>query len=54
MDKKKIERAEKEIREAENAVLDAAESCSGEEKEYLLRAARDIERAESEITELQE
>lgn len=47
----KIKKAEKEIKEAQDAVLEAAQSASGKTKEALTNAARDLEKAESELIE---
>jgi len=50
---KKIEKAEKEINEAEEAVLDAVESADEETKEFLTRAAKNLGEAEAEVIESQ-
>jgi vacuolar-type H+-ATPase subunit H len=47
----KIKKAEKEIKEAQDAVLEAAEQASGQTKEALANAARDLEKAECELME---
>ena len=53
----KIGKAKKEIKEAQDAVFDAADSCGCEgcgEKDCLTRAARDLEKAEAEVEESEE
>ncbi|MFA7707703.1 MAG: hypothetical protein WCX73_02030 [Candidatus Pacearchaeota archaeon] len=54
----KINKAKKEIKEAQDAVFDVAEdSCDCEHcgsKDCLTRAARDLERAEAEVEEFEE
>jgi len=55
MAKKRLEKAEKEVKEAQDAVYEAACSCcEGEEKENLLRAERDLEKAEAEVEDAEE
>ncbi len=50
---KKIEKAKKEIDEAEDAVLNAAKTADEETKEHLARAEMALEKAESEVIESQ-
>ena len=54
MARKKLEKVEKEVKEAQDAVYEAACSAEGEEKESLMRAERDLEKAEAEIEEAEE
>jgi hypothetical protein len=51
----KFDKAEKEIKEAENSVADLGKDCENEdEKELVTKAARDLEKAEAEIEEADE
>ena len=50
----KIQKAKKEIKEAEDAVFDAAESYDGSNEDSLIRAERDLEKAEAEIDDADE
>jgi len=54
MKKKQIERAKKEIKEAEDATFEAAKSCNCTGKESLTKAVRDLEKAEAEVEEVEE
>lgn len=51
MKRKQIQKAEKEIKEAQDAVFEAANSCDCNGKDSLVRAARDLEKAEAEVEE---
>jgi hypothetical protein len=53
MKRTKIEKAEKEVQEAEEAVLDALSSSEGESKEFLKEAAKNIEETKEDIIESQ-
>lgn len=51
----KFDRAEKEIKEAEDAVLDLSKDIDNEkDKDLIVRAARDLEKAECEVEEADE
>lgn len=54
VDKERIQKARKELKEAEDAVYDAAESADGEAKQSLTRAVVALEKAGSEIDEAEE
>lgn len=54
MKEKQIKKAKKEIKEAEDAVFEAANSCNDPGKDSLVRAARDLEKAEAEVEEADE
>ena len=51
MKREKIKKAEKEIKEAKNATFDAAKACDDDGKPSLVRAVRDLEKAEAEVEE---
>ncbi len=48
---KKIDKAKKELKEAEEAVYLAAKEASGDAKNSLTHAVSDIEKAEAEVEE---
>lgn len=51
----KFDKAEKEIKEAEDAVQEVANTVDKETaKDLLIRAARDLEKAEAEVEEADE
>jgi len=53
----KVEKAKKEIKEAKDAVFEAANSCDCEccdSKDCLTRAEMDLEKAEAEVEESEE
>jgi hypothetical protein len=55
VDFNKFDKAEKEIGEAEDAVQNLASEVSEEkDKELLTKAARDLEKAEAEVEEVDE
>jgi hypothetical protein len=54
VDFKKFDKAEKEIKEAEDAVQELAQDADEKDKELLTKAARDLEKAEAEVEEVDE
>ncbi|MFA5174491.1 MAG: hypothetical protein WC438_04895 [Candidatus Pacearchaeota archaeon] len=48
----KIQKAKKEIKEAQEAVYDAAECEGGCSKRYLEKAAFELEKAEADVEEI--
>ncbi len=54
MKKGQIEKAKKEIKEAEDATFEAAKDCNCQSKGSLTRAVRDLEKAEAEVEEADE
>jgi hypothetical protein len=54
VDFNKFDKAEQKIKEAEDSVLALENDVDGEDKELLTRAARDLEKAEAEVEEVDE
>lgn len=48
-----ITKAKKEIKEAQDAVLDLSESCNDNEKDFVEDAALALEKAEANISEIE-
>lgn len=50
----KFDKAEKQIKDAEDDVIELAKEVDGESKELLTKAVRDLEKAEAEVEEVDE
>ncbi|MBS3079607.1 hypothetical protein J4218_05785 [Candidatus Pacearchaeota archaeon] len=54
VDFNKFDKAEKDIKTAEDSVQELASEVEGEDKELLTKAAMDLEKAEAEVEEVDE